>query len=139
MKGSGITLGAFVIGLLALSPVGLSQSSGQPPNTPADPVGPPLVAWSQLQKPVPIAEFIADGEDPSRPGPHISPQQVQGDIQIFDGVVARDGEEYVLIASNAQSMRLNQKEVARQYQGKPVRIAGRLDRQTGVLYIERCD
>jgi hypothetical protein len=97
-------------------------------------VGAPLVAWSQLQQPVPIsARFPCHDQVSACPDAEIEPLQTG----IFEGTIAGDGNRYVLLISGASPALINESDSARQYLGRQVRVAGKLDWRTNELYIEK--
>jgi hypothetical protein len=129
--------------LLALSPLLRAQDSQKPsPAFPGEIVGPPLVAWSVVQQPHPIpatSPSSANGASDNRaqqsqPGqPTDSPQQPSA--QTFTGTIAKDGGAYILKVTESVTYQLGEDGKAKSYEGKQVRIAGKLDAKNNVLYI----
>jgi hypothetical protein len=118
-----------------------AQQPAQFPNLPANVIGPQLVAWSELQKPQPTPQPLPPPEraDQSQTDqsqaepPQAQPQQPS--IQFFVGTIIKDGSKYVLKVSENVSYPIDDQEKAKIYEGKQVKISGRLDGKTNLLHI----
>jgi hypothetical protein len=136
------------LALLAVSPLMCAQDPLQQPNPvlPAQILGPPLIAWSALQKPRPIPEPLPppDNRDesqsqsqagqPENSQPQDSQPQ-QPTAQSFTGTIARNSGKYVLKVSEGTAYQIDDQEKAKGYEGKQVKIAGSLDAKNNVLHV----
>lgn len=136
------------LAVLVVSPFVCAQDPLQQsrPALPAEILGPPLIAWSALQKPRPIPEPLPppDNRDQSQsqsqagqaenPQPQDSQPQ-QPTAQAFTGTIARNSGKYVLKVSEGTAYQIDDQEKARQYEGKQVKIAGSLDAKSNVLHM----
>jgi hypothetical protein len=129
---------------LAVARLGFSQDrTPQPcPDVTPGTLGCELVAWSQLQEPVPLPEPDAkpvppDQQRDPQPGHSASSQaQPRASRQSITGIIVRRGEKWVLEAGDNTTYQLDDQIKARQYQDKPVKIVGRLDADSNTLHIE---
>jgi hypothetical protein len=121
------------------SAVSAQDAFKQPsPAAPAEIIGPPLVAWSVLQKPRPIPEPLPPPDnrtDQSQAGQPADSQPQQPSAQTFTGTIAKDSGKYVLKVSENTAYQIDDQDKARDYEGKQVRVAGRLDAKNNVLHV----
>lgn len=133
--------------LLALSALVSAQDSHKlSPALPAEILGPPLVVWSEVQQPRPIpAGFpsakngTSDDRANLQSGQPVDSQPEQPSAQTFTGTVAKDGSQYILTISANLAYRLDDQEKIKDYAGKLVRIAGKLDAKDNTLYIKNIE
>lgn len=142
----------FVAGLalLAFSPLMSAQDPLQQPSPalPAEILGPPLVAWSVLQKPRPIPDPLPPPDNRDQPQSQAQsqagqPQNSQNEdsqpqqpsAQSFTGTIARNNGKYVLKVSEGTAYQIDDQEKAKGYEGKQVKIAGNLDPKNNVLHV----
>jgi hypothetical protein len=138
------------LALLAFSPFVCAQDTFQQPAPalPAEILGPPLIAWSVLQKPRPIPEPLpppdsrdrSQSQSQSQTGqPHNSQnedsQPQQPSAQSFTGTIARNNGKYVLKVSESTAYQIDDQEGVKGYEGKQVKIAGNLDAKNNVLHV----
>lgn len=126
--------------VLALSPLVSAQDLLKQPSPalPADIVGPPLVAWSVLQKPHPIPEPLPPPDnrgDQSQAAQPAASQAQPPSAQSFTGTIAKDSGHFVLKISENVSYRLDDQEKASSYEGKQVKVEGNLDAKTNLLHV----
>jgi hypothetical protein len=126
--------------LVALSPFVCAQDAFKQPNPvpPTEVLGPPLVAWSVLQKPRPIPEPLPPPDNrsnQSQAGQPADSQPQQPSAQIFTGMIAKANGKYVLKVSESTAYQIDDQEKARTYEGKQVKVAGNLDAKNNVLHI----
>lgn len=126
--------------LVALSPlVGAQDALKQPsPALPAEILGPPLVAWSVLQKPQPIPEPLPPPDNrggQSQTGQPADSQPQQPSAQTFTGTIAKDSGKYILKVAEGTVYQIDDQEKVRSYEGKQVKVAGNLDAKNNVLHI----
>ena len=132
---------------LAFSPLLLAQETPKQhsPTLPAEILGPPLVAWSQLQKPRPVSQPIPPPDRVDQPltgQPALSRAQQASPLdaaQTFAGSIVKDNGKYVLKVSESTAYQIDNQEKARTYDGKQVRIIGNLDSKTNMLHITRIE
>lgn len=130
---------ATLVFLLVSLPLMLAQDpQTQPsPALPSSILGPQLIAWSQLQKPRPVPQPLPPPDQPipqadqQTPNP---PAQQPAALTLM-GTIVKDGARYVLKVSSNTAFQLDDQDKVSQYEGKQVRIAGRLDADGKVLHI----
>jgi len=141
---------------LLFSGVSLAQErDSRPAPRPGDGIlGPQLIAWSEMQKPlpvpqrpepVPVPDSNADKQaGPTEDTPKQQPapdtkapaQEKQGPAaQTLSGTVIKLGDKYVLKTTDKQTYELDDQDKAREYEGKQVKIIGSLDRTTNMIHI----
>jgi hypothetical protein len=126
---------AMVSVFLAATPLMFAQDLPGPTNPvlPSDFLGPQLIAWSQLQKPLPVLQLTSQRAD-QQPGQ--SPVQPQSPAkQTLTGTIVRDGSRYILKVSNNSVYELDAQDKAKQYEGRQVKIAGTLDANGSTFHI----
>jgi hypothetical protein len=126
--------------LVALSPFVCAQDALKQPSPlpPAEVLGPPLVAWSVLQKPRPIPEPLPPPDNrsnQSQAGQPADSQPQQPSAQTFTGTIAKASGKYVLKVSESIAYQIDDQDKARTYEGKQVKIAGNLDAKNNVLHV----
>ncbi|HXM65577.1 MAG TPA: DUF5818 domain-containing protein [Candidatus Acidoferrum sp.] len=119
--------------ILLTTPLMFSQrvQSKPSPAPPPDVLGAQLIAWSQVQKPQPLAQQ----SEPSPSTTHQNSAQQPPAAQTITGTIIKDAGRYVVKVSSNTSYELDDQERARQYEGKPVKITGTLDANAGSLHI----
>ncbi len=141
--------------LLALAPLAIAQESLNPaPDRSTHVMGPQLVAWSDLQKPEPVLQQPQPLPPPdaqqkqqssSAANGQASKSQANGNQQSetdstkavsrnFTGTIAKVEGRYV-IETEDTAYQIDDQEKARHYEGKRVKIAGTLDRTTGMIHV----
>ncbi|MFZ0806542.1 MAG: DUF5818 domain-containing protein [Candidatus Sulfotelmatobacter sp.] len=116
-------------------------------------LGPQLIAWSELQKPQPVPTPLPPPEradqpsnqtqtqpgdssaQPSSSQPTDSDAQQHASTQNFTGTIVRNGKEYMLKMSDRSAYQLDDPEKAKPYEGKQVKVAGKLDPKSNVLHV----
>jgi Protein of unknown function (DUF5818) len=129
---------------LAIAPFAFSQDgTPQPCPDVTGTLGCELVAWSQLQEPVPLPEPdtrpVPPPDQQRRPQPGqsaSSPAHPSASRQSITGIIVRQGEKCVLKAGDNTTYQLDDQNKARQYQDKQVKVVGRLDVDSNTLHIE---
>ena len=119
--------------ILATTPLMFSQRA-QSKSSPApapDVLGAQLIAWSQVQKPQPLAQL----SEPSATTANQNSAQHPPAAQTITGTIVKDAGRYVVKVSSNTSYELDDQECARQYEGKQVKIAGTLDANSGSLHV----
>jgi hypothetical protein len=127
--------------LLTFCSVAVAQQPARQPSPalPAEVLGPPLIVWTETQKPQPVPQPLPPPERADQPQP--APQdnaQIQSEravVQYFTGLMAKDSDRYVLKASHGAVYQIDDQAKAKPYEGKQVKIGGRLDSQTNVLHV----
>lgn len=111
---------------------------------PSEVLGPQLIAWSQFQKPQPVPQPLPPPDRDTQAQPQDqSPTQAQPPVdqqqppaaQTFTGTIVKDGKDYVLKVSGSTVYQLDDQERASQYEGKQVKIAGKLDAKGNSLHV----
>lgn len=120
--------------LAAAVPLAFSQDPQKPsPVPPVEILGPQLIAWSQMQKPQPLADLLPSplqqsqekrGQAPNNSAE--APPQQQPAAQTLTGTIVRDSGRYVLKVSSSSTYELDDQERAKRYEGKQVKVAGML-------------
>jgi hypothetical protein len=117
-------------------------------------LGPQLIAWSELQKPQPVPTPLppperadqASGQTQSQPSDSSSKQssasqptgsdaEQNSRAQDFTGTIVRAGKEYMLKVSDSSAYQLDDPGKAKPYEGKQVKVAGKLDPKSNVLHV----
>jgi Protein of unknown function (DUF5818) len=139
MKREGKSSGALIF-LLATAPLMFSQvpQGKASPALPSDILGPQLIAWSQVQKPQPMAEPRQRAEP--QPETQQSPQQSPASrtspaSQTMTGTILKDGDRYVLKVAGSNTYVLDDQDRVKQYEGKQVRVAATLEADGHSLHI----
>ena len=119
--------------VLLMTPLMFSQrlQSKPSPAPPPDVLGAQLIAWSQVQKPQPLAQQ----SEPSASATNQNPAQQPPAAQTITGTIVEDAGRYVLKVSSNASYELDDQERARQYEGKQVKIAGTLDANGSSVHV----
>src|ERR1700722_9571088 len=119
--------------VLLMTPLMFSQrlQSKPSPAPPPDVLGAQLIAWSQVQKPQPLAQQ----SEPSASATNQNPAQQPPAAQTITGTIVEDAGRYVLKVSSNTSYELDDQERARQYEGKQVKIAGTLDANGSSVHV----
>jgi hypothetical protein len=120
--------------LATAAPLAFSQDLQKKPSPvpPVEILGPQLIAWSQVQKPQPLADLLLSPsqsqEQPGRAADHSAqePPQQQPAAQTLTGTIVRDSGRYVLKVSSSSTYELDDQERAKRYEGKQVKVAGML-------------
>ncbi len=100
----------LIVGMLSFGTSLSAQQSTAPPNQPS-----PQQAQPPAQPP----------DQSSPPAADPQPQAQQG--QIFKGTIVKAGDKWVLQDANGKSYDLDNQSLAKQYEGKSVRVQGTLD------------
>jgi hypothetical protein len=116
----------------------------KPDPLPSEILGPQLIAWSQFQKPQPVpqplpppdkdAQAPPQDQNPAQAQPPADQQQPPA-AQTFTGTILKDGKDYVLKVSASTVYQLDDQERVKQYEGKQVKIAGKLDAKGNSLHV----
>lgn len=125
--------------VLAASPLLFGQGPAIEPSPalPAEGLGPPLIVWSESQKPQPIPSEGAP--DPrslhQRLMQPIQPCGTDTSPQKFTGTIVNAGSRFVLMLSSQIAYQVDDQEKARAYVGKRVRISGNLDSDNSIVRV----
>jgi hypothetical protein len=109
---------AATLGLFALTPFLFLFAQEARPTLPSDILGPQLIAWSQQQKPQPVAEPLLDPTN----------------LRTFTGTIVKVHNQYVLQVSS-DVYQLDGQETARAFEGKEVKLTGTLDESTRWIHV----
>jgi hypothetical protein len=101
------------------------------PALPSGMLGPQLIVWSETRRPQPVPQPLPANQSP----PANSQAQPQPTAQTFTGTITKDGDNYVLKASNGAVYQLDNQDEAKQFDGKPVKIVGNLDATSNILHV----
>ena len=118
---------------------------GQEPRVQPGPVfpgsilGPPLIAWSQMQQPRPVPQPLTpdppEQQQQQAPGQSANSHAQQPEAQTFTGTITKDRTKYVLRESSGTIYQLDDQGSAKQYEGKQVNIVGSLSANAVILHI----
>lgn len=133
-----------------LVPVAYSQELQPSPEvSPLDP-GTQLIGWTEMQEPHPVPqpdphtrplpdpqpEQQKDRQNPDQANqPAPSPRQDEPTSEVFTGTIVKAGESYVLKAAGGTTYNLDDQEKARPFEGKRVRISGKLATSSKTIQI----
>jgi Protein of unknown function (DUF5818) len=127
------------IGLIVFSGLTSAQDSTlQPsPALPAEILGPPLIVWSQAQNPGPVPQPLPP---PGRDGQAqaTQTQDTQSDqpsAPVFTGTIIKTGSSYALKTKDGTVYQIDDQQRAKAFDGRQVRVSGRLDSATNMLHI----
>ncbi len=96
-------------------------------------------AWgasaSKSATPMPVIQ------EPQNPPAQTSPNQTmpnqeESKTKTFTGTVVKDGEQYMLRDSSGSVYKLDDSERAQAFEGKTVKVTGRLDSQTKMIHVD---
>lgn len=124
---------------LVFCPLLFSQSGQEPkPTLPAEILGPPLVAWSEMQAPHPLLQLVPPAEGPNEQHQEANIQDFK--LQSFSvdevcGVITREGTKHVLKVSENTSIQIDDQDDVGAYEGMRVKIAGVLEAAKNLLHI----
>ena len=71
--------------------------------------------------------------------PMTAAQQSQAQSATFTGTILRNGEQFVLRDSRGQIYRLDDPQHVQPYEGKTVKVTGRLDAEAKLIHVERIE
>ncbi len=136
---TGLLAAVFVLAFAPLMP-GQDLSIQPSPLLPSEILGPQLIAWSQVQKPLPVAEALlssrsAEQEQGQSTAPPAKEQTQSPATQTLTGTIVKDGSIYVLKDSSGTAYQLDDQDRAMKYEGKQVKIAGVLDAKGNSFHI----
>jgi hypothetical protein len=129
-----------ILFLVTSASILLAQDSQKPNPVPSDILGPQLIAWSQLQQPQPVQEQqppTQTGRQTEQPQA-VSPTQPDQSpsTQTLTGTIVKDSGHYILqVSGTSTAYELDDQDRARQYEGKQVKIAGKLDAKGNSFHI----
>ena len=69
----------------------------------------------------------------------VQAQQGQGQTGTYTGTVLRNGEQFVLRDAAGQIYRLDDPREAQTFEGKPVKVTGRLDTEARLIHVQRIE
>lgn len=129
-------IGVLALVLATATPLMFSQALEKNPSpvTPGELLGPQLIAWSQVQKPQPVAAPLPQSDRVAQAGesssgkaqePPQQPLQQQPGAQTLTGIIVKDSGRYVLkVSSSSTTYELDDQDRAQRYEGKQVKVAG---------------
>jgi hypothetical protein len=126
-------IGVLALVLATATPLMFSQAVEKNPSpvTPSEFLGPQLIAWSQVQKPQPVAEPLPQSDRVAQQAGESSsekvqePPQQQPGAQTLTGTIVKDSGRYVLkVSSSSTTYELDDQDRAQRYEGKQVKVAG---------------
>jgi hypothetical protein len=126
---------ALAVSVFWLATATLSWSQSQPdrepcPDVTADTLGCELIAWSGLQRPVPLP-------DAAYPSDRQAKEQADEESrQTIPGVITKSAGQYCLRVSSEVAFVLDQQNIGESYEGRRVTITGIIDARTKRLHIE---
>jgi hypothetical protein len=82
--------------------------------------------------------FVSTGSTET-PVPAQQVQAQQGQTGTYTGTVLRNGEQFVLRDAAGQIYRLDDPREAQTFEGKPVKVTGKLDTEARLLHVERIE
>lgn len=131
----------FVSGAVSL--VCAQDAHSQRVPLPSDIYGPQLIAWSEMQKPQPMPQPLPPPDRPIQPSdPQPAQQATQSSnahavpqAQTFTGTIVKDGGRYLLKVSRNSVYQLDDREKAKRYEGKQVKVEGILDADGNTLHV----
>ena len=108
------------------------------PATPAEIIGPQLIAWSQMQKPQPVQQSEQQRGGAANESVQEPPQQ-QPAAQTLTGTIVKDAGRYVLKAAGSNTYELDDQDRVQRYEGKQVKIAGTLSANGSSFHVIRIE
>jgi hypothetical protein len=93
---------------------------------------------AQAQQPQPDQAQPQQQPDQAQP-PQEQPPQAQPDTaqsKTFTGTILKTGSQYVLRDSSGQVFKLDDPDSAKPYEGKAVKVTGKLDEQAMLIHVE---
>jgi hypothetical protein len=105
--------------------------------------GKPFVATGSAEAPVQAQQMQAQQMQAQQvQAQQVQAQQVQaqqGQTGTFTGTVLRHGEQFVLRDGAGQIYRLDDPRDAQTFEGKPVKVTGKLDTEARLIHVERIE
>lgn len=129
----------LLLTVLAFCPLVISQEASSPrpgPALPPETLGPPLIAWSQLQKPHPVQQEQASRTDA---GATQDSQTEPSTAQPIMGTIVKNGSRYVLKVSESAIYEIDNQDKARLYVGKRVEVTGNIDTKTNTIHVTKIE
>jgi hypothetical protein len=109
----------LMLGVISLGTSLAAQQSTAPPDQQSP---------QQAQPPAPTPDAS------TQPAPE--PQAQSQQDQIFKGTIVKAGDKWVLQAASGKSFDLDNQNLAKQYEGKPVRVQGTLDQDGKTIHMK---
>jgi uncharacterized protein YdeI (BOF family) len=78
-------------------------------------------------------------QQPNQAQPQQQPDQGQAKSSTFTGTIVKNGDDYVLRDSSGSMYKLDDPDRAKPFEGKPVKVTGKLDQQANVIHVESID
>jgi hypothetical protein len=75
----------------------------------------------------------------ARAGTPAQAQSSQSQSTTFNGTIMRNGEQFVLRESSGQIYRLDDPQHAQPFEGKAVKVTGRLDTEAKLIHVQRIE
>jgi uncharacterized protein YdeI (BOF family) len=69
----------------------------------------------------------------------VQAQQVQAQSVTLSGTIVRDGEQFMLREAGGQVYRLDDPQHAQSFEGKAVKVTGKLDTEAKLIHVERIE
>jgi hypothetical protein len=79
--------------------------------------------------------FISAGSSPTP----VQAQQAQAQSVTLTGTIVRDGEQFMLREAGGQIYRLDDPQHAQSFEGKSVKVTGKLDTEAKLIHVERIE
>lgn len=95
-------------------------------------------AWgaSALKSAAPMPVIQEPQNPPAQTSPDQMPNSNASKTATFTGTVVKDGEQYVLRDSSGSVYKLDDSERAQAFEGKTVKVTGRLDSQSKMIHVD---
>ncbi|MGA8086585.1 MAG: DUF5818 domain-containing protein [Terracidiphilus sp.] len=95
-------------------------------------------AWgaSTLKSATPMPVIQEPQNPPAQASPDQMPNPDASKTTTFTGTVVKDGEQYVLRDSSGSVYKLDDSSRAQAFEGKTVKVTGRLDRQSKMIHVD---
>jgi len=139
--------------LVSLATLAVAQQSPE-----SSPFSSDLVLWSRMQQPqqpeqdrphqAPTPEPSPETQPAQNPTPPAAPptqpapseaQKQTSTAQTFVGTINKQAENYVLKVSESISYKLDNQQEVQQYEGKRVRVIGRLDASISLIHVDKVE
>lgn len=95
-------------------------------------------AWgaSALKSAIPMPVIQEPQSPPAQSAPDQMPNPDASKSTTFTGTVVKDGEQYVLRDSSGSVYKLDDSQRAQTFEGKTVKVTGRLDSQSKMIHVD---
>jgi uncharacterized protein YdeI (BOF family) len=75
-------------------------------------------------------------QQPNQAQPQQQPDEGQAESTTFTGTIVKNGDDYILRDSSGSMYKLDDPDRAKPFEGKSVKVTGKLDQQANLIHVE---